>query len=61
MYSSLNAGSSRLDAGYPSLNDLLVRARWAELSGSSGRQGRTRSSLRINLDVRRARQENPSR
>jgi len=68
MYSSLNIVSSRLNpgypslnAGYPSLNDMLVRARWAELSDNSGQQGRTRSSLRINLDIRRARQENPSR
>jgi hypothetical protein len=61
MYLSPNTGSSRLTNGYPSLNDMLVRARWAELSDSSGQRGRTRSSLRINLDVRRARQENPSR
>ena len=61
MYFPPKTVSSRLNIGYPSLNDVLVRARGAELSDGSGQQGRTRSSLRINLDVRRARRENPSR
>jgi len=60
MYSLPNTVSSPLGNGYPSLNDVLVRARWSALSRDWKQPGRTRGSLRINLDVRRARRRNPS-
>ena len=45
---------------YSSLNEMLVRARLAEISRPSEPPGKTRSSHRIKLDVRRARRENPA-
>jgi hypothetical protein len=60
MYPQLKRLSSPLNTGYPSLNDLLVQARWAELSRHCRQPGGTRGSLQINLHVRRARQGNPS-
>jgi hypothetical protein len=60
MYSPLKTVSSLLNTGHPPLNDLLVQARWAALSRECEHPSRTRGSLRINLDVRRARRESPS-
>ena len=53
MYSSLNTM-------YSSPNEMLVRERRAELSRASELRGKTRSSLRIKLDARLARRENPA-
>jgi len=46
---------------YSSQSEMLARARLAELSRASNPQVRSRSSLRIMLDARRARQQSPAR
>jgi hypothetical protein len=43
---------------YSSLNELLVKARLAEIARPSEPPGRARGSHRIKLEVRRARQRN---
>jgi hypothetical protein len=42
------------------LSEMLNREREAEILRASGVQGRTRGSLRIKLDARRARRNNPA-
>jgi len=46
---------------YSSQSETLARARLAELSRASNPRARSRSSLRIMLDARRARQQSPAR
>ena len=46
---------------YSSQSEMLARARLAELSRPSNPRARSRSSLRIILDARRARQQSPAR
>jgi hypothetical protein len=60
MHSPLNRLSTPMNTGFPLLNDMLFRACGAELSRGHRQPGRTRGSLLINLDVRRARRQNPS-
>jgi hypothetical protein len=42
------------------LNEVLARARMAELSRGVDRRANHRGALRIKLDARRARRENPA-
>jgi hypothetical protein len=51
---------SSLKALYPLMNERHLRARRADFSGATEPPGRTRGSLRIILDARRARQANPA-
>jgi hypothetical protein len=60
MYSPPNNVSSPLGNGYPSQADVLVGARWSEHPADRTQRGRTRGSLRIKLDVRRARRRSTS-
>lgn len=45
---------------YSQQSELLMRARMAELARASNKRAKSRSSLRIMLDARRARQPSPA-
>jgi len=46
---------------YSSQSEMLARARMAELSRASNQRAKSRSSLRIMLDARRARAQSAAR